>query len=272
MQSNTNNIYFEMDFSPGEDPDLPTLLSESEADARFLSPPPCRAISQPRNISRSATATPAQSGSPSSSSFFPKILRESFSKLLNRTAKSVEKESIIQTGHYNYNYDDQTMSMSSSISPETEEIVKESLRDGLPIIPFAYPNFFTSFRRQEDLRLRRKSQHLNSKRRPNFGNGVGEVEVFQMEHDEECGGESLQTLDSIVQMAKLQMEDEPLNVIHRQESQSSYVEMSRNCEAGDDSAEDCDYFCMERKNCGVQAGNSMTARKALTNLCVSHAE
>ena len=34
MQSNTNNIYFEMDFSPGEDPDLPTLLSESEADAR----------------------------------------------------------------------------------------------------------------------------------------------------------------------------------------------------------------------------------------------
>jgi len=46
MQSNTNNIYFEMDFSPGEDPDLPTLLSESEADARFLSPPPCRAISQ----------------------------------------------------------------------------------------------------------------------------------------------------------------------------------------------------------------------------------
>ena len=27
-----------------------------------------------------------------------------------------------------------------------------------------------------------------------------------MEHDEECGGESLQTLDSIVQMAKLQME------------------------------------------------------------------
>ena len=94
----------------------------------------------------------------------------------------------------------------SSNSPGTEDVVKESLRDGLPIIPFAYPTFFTSSQKLEaDSRLRRKSQSLYSKQRA-LGSGIGEDGVFQMDHEDECGGESLQTLDSIVEMAKLQME------------------------------------------------------------------
>lgn len=56
-------------------------------------------------------------------------------------------------------------------------------------------------------------------------------------------------------------EGEPFNVIVQQECQSSYVEMSR-----DDTAKDCDYFCMEKKNCSLKQGNSITTRKALTML------
>ena len=34
MPSDNNNIYFEMDFSPGEEPELPCDLSDSEVNAR----------------------------------------------------------------------------------------------------------------------------------------------------------------------------------------------------------------------------------------------
>ena len=92
--------------------------------------------------------------------------------------------------------------------------MKESIKNGLPIIPFAYPTFFTTYRRQEaDSKMRRKghsSCQTFNKRRPHPGYEVAadsEDEVFQMENDERGeGGESLPSLDSIVQMAKLQME------------------------------------------------------------------
>ena len=71
---------------------------------------------QPRNISLSATVTPASSVSPSSAtSFFPKLLRESLSKLLSRRARSgsAEKENLVGGESENYNsYDDQMLSLS----------------------------------------------------------------------------------------------------------------------------------------------------------------
>lgn len=264
MTSHNTNIYFEMDFSPGEEPDLP---AEVVTDSRYLSPPRSRAISQPRNISRSTTVTPPSSVSPSSlsSSFFPKILRESFSKLLQRSGRSSEKENVIHSELDNY--DDQILSVSGSTSPDTEEIVKESLKNGLPIIPFAYPTFFTTFRRQEaDSKMRRKSkttrEEVNRKRRPPIGCDC-EDEVFQMEHEEKSG-ELLQSLDSIVQMAKLQMEDEPPTLTKRQESQSSYVEMNPNSEVTEDFTEDSDYFCMDNtKTCNSLPENN---RRSNTNI------
>lgn len=231
---------------------------------------------QPRNISLSATVTPASSVSPSSAtSFFPKLLRESLSKLLSRRARSgsAEKENLVGGDADNYNsYDDQILSLSSSTSPETEEIVKESIKNGLPIIPFAYPTFFTTHRRQEaDSQMRRTSHsrcQAFNKVRPHLGCEVAadsEDEVFQMEHDERnegCEGESLPSLDSIVQMAKLQMEDEPMNVTSRVESQSSYVEMSPDCQTAEESAGDCsDYFCMEKTTNSVLLSRNESRRK-----------
>jgi len=278
MASNNQNIYFQMDFSPGDEN---ADQSELEVDQRYLSPTcevslaktaPSRAVSQPRNISLSATVTPASSVSPSSaSSFFPKLLRDSLSKLLSRRARSAEKESLVSAENYNDNsFDDQILSLSSSTSPETEDIVKESIKNGLPIIPFAYPTFFTTYRRQEaDSKMRRKghsSCQTFNKRRPHPGYEVAadsEDEVFQMENDERGeGGESLPSLDSIVQMAKLQMEDEPMNVPDHQESQSSYVEMSPDSETVDDSTGDCgDYFCMEKRTNSVPLSQNETRRK-----------
>merc|ERR1712130_501650 len=86
------DIYFEMNFSPGDDE-----MYLEPTKPRHLTPPgwmtssrrnSCRAVTQPCNISRSSTDTPASSVSTSltssPSSFIPRILRESFSKILHK--------------------------------------------------------------------------------------------------------------------------------------------------------------------------------------------
>ena len=51
------------------------------------------------------------------------------------------------------------------MSPATEEVVNESLRNGLPIIPFAYPTFFTAGRNQEDVKRKIRKNSIRSMKR-----------------------------------------------------------------------------------------------------------
>merc|ERR1712025_251871 len=94
-------------------------------------------------------------------------------------------------------------------TPETEAIVKESIKEGLPIIPFAYPTFFSvSQRQEEDTKQRRESvrrQIQLSNFVKEYG-GVEEESIFLMDDDND-NNIDLQSLDSIVRRAKFEMEN-----------------------------------------------------------------
>ena len=139
-------------------------------------------------------------------------------------------------------------------TPETEEIVKESIKEGLPIIPFAYPTFFSVSQRQEEDTKQRRESVRRQMHLPNFVKEYGEVEedsIFLMDDDNDNDNDVdlHQSLDSIVRRAKFEME----NKVHpRKESQSSYVEMCLKDELEskenpniDD--EESDYFMMDKR-------------------------
>eukprot|EP00092_Neocalanus_flemingeri_P007857 GFUD01008482.1.p1 GENE.GFUD01008482.1~~GFUD01008482.1.p1 ORF type:complete len:423 (-),score=109.98 GFUD01008482.1:42-1310(-) len=195
-----------------------------------------RTVSPPSFISRSVTDTPVSSVSPSSS-FIPRILRESFSKFLHRgplpgRVKTPDRERAGSDSEC-YNCEERRASDCSTVSPGTEEIVNESLRNGLPIIPFAHPTFCTASKKQEDVKKRIRKNSLKSMKR-SFSEGrcIDLSEVFQEDeetHNKKFGLED-KSLDSIVRMAKQEIEsikqDKSPETQSRKESHSSYVEMN----------------------------------------------
>ena len=87
------------------------------------------------------------------------------------------------------------------MSPATEEVVNESLRNGLPIIPFAYPTFFMASRNQEEVKNGIRKGSL--KRMKNTFSSVQlqqNTEVFEKTTAEN------KSLESIVRRAKHEME------------------------------------------------------------------
>ena len=92
-----------------------------------------------------------------SPSFIPRKLRASFSKLLPRKSFSRSKTPDKDQGCLNLDINDSKERRHSNctcsiVCPATEEVVKESLEQGLPIIPFAYPTFFIASKKQEDVK------------------------------------------------------------------------------------------------------------------------
>ena len=111
-----------------------------------------------------------------SPSFIPRKLRASFSKLLPRKSFSWSKTPDKDQGCLNLDINDSKERRHSNctcsiVCPATEEVVKESLEQGLPIIPFAYPTFFIASKKQEDVKdgirknsLRRMKQSFSGER------------------------------------------------------------------------------------------------------------
>jgi len=195
-----------------------------------------RTISSSCSMSQSLTSTPVSSVSPSSS-FIPRILRSSFSKLLNRNslpsrAKTQEREQPYSDCECE-NCDDTKDSETTTISPATQEIVEESLQHGLPIIPFAYPTFFTASKNQEDVKRQIRKNSIKSMRK-SFSRGkcLDYSEVTE-EDDESCSNDlpsDDKSLETIVKIAQQEIEDStqdiPPLILSRQASHSSYVEMN----------------------------------------------
>ena len=190
-----------------------------------------RACSPQGVIASSKVGTPSSSVSPSSS-LIPRILRESFSKFLHRgqRPRSPDKDPISTDTEYSSG--ERRSSVCSILSPGTEEVVNDSVKNGLPIIPFSYPTFFTVGRCQEDIKTRIRKNSLSSMKR-SFSEGrcIDYPEVF--EEEEENLKKSLsedRSLDSIVRIAKKEIlgdnEDRTDCAQTRKESQSSYVEMN----------------------------------------------
>jgi len=91
--------------------------------------------------------------------FLPRLLRNSFSKIRDSIPVRSKSVDLLKS---NSEIDDSELDTSSSdiISPIDEEIVNESMKKGLPIIPFAYPSFTLVNKTVEDTKtlLRENSQ------------------------------------------------------------------------------------------------------------------
>lgn len=147
---------------------------------------------------------------------------------------------------------------SSDVSPETEEIVRESIKNGLPIIPFAAPSFGTQRSNtktssskncmdciDKDIDSMEKAQFL-----------IGDDDIFEIENDDT----QQPCLDSLVRRAQLEIENTDASAATRKESQSSYVEMCLNDDANDyneeaslvshddDDANESAYFEMDNRD------------------------
>jgi len=128
--------------------------------------------------------------------------------------------------------------------------VKESIKEGLPIIPFAYPTFFTVNQRQEEETRQRRASVRRHFQLPTFVKERGEVEedsIFLMDDDNDNEVDLHQSLDSIVRRAKFEMDHKGHP---RKESQSSYVEMCLDNEFENEdnpNDEESDYFMMDKR-------------------------
>jgi len=93
------------------------------------------------------------------SRFLPRLLRNSFSKIRDSIPLRSKSFDLLKS---NSEIDDSEPETSTSdiISPIDEEMVNESIKQGLPIIPFAYPNFVIVNKNEENTRsiLRENSQ------------------------------------------------------------------------------------------------------------------
>lgn len=120
---------------------------------------------------------------------------------------------------------------SSNVSPETEEIVRESIKNGLPIIPFAAPSFDTQRSKPSLTKTSSSTSCMEC-----FENGIslngqedGEDDIFMIENDDT----QQPCLDSLVRRAQFEIENSDKSSETRKESQSSYVEMCLNGDEDD---------------------------------------
>jgi len=149
------------------------------------------------------TPPPVLSISPTSS-YITRKLRQSFSKLLHRGSFSRSKSPDHEEFEYSdseYNIpENRRTSECSIISPSTEEVVNESIKNGLPLIPFAYPTFFIVSKKQEDVK---KGIRKNSVKRMerSFSEGRN-IDSYEADFPEEKEDKSLQ---GIIKIAKEQI-------------------------------------------------------------------
>lgn len=249
-------MYFEMDFSEGKDElfcskdndeaSIITAEYEDHVDNFIYSSKPdenprkrsnsipihqynrsCGSPSVRRPSSVISYSASCTSASPSSS-FLSRKLRQSFSKLLSRRSfsRSRSPDQCFPCDNTEcFHCENRRSSSCSIVSPTTEEVVSESIRNGMPLIPFAYPTFFMASKKQEDVKIGLRKNSLQRMRR-SFSEGRALYNSNDLK-EEKIEDKSL---ESIVQLAKeeLKLADKMSfnKRLSRKESQSSYVEMN----------------------------------------------
>ena len=83
------------------------------------------------------------------SRFLPRLLRNSFSKIRDSIPSRSKSVDLLKSSSEVEDSEPDTSS-SDIISPLDEEMVNESMKKGLPIIPFAYPSFVIVNKNVED--------------------------------------------------------------------------------------------------------------------------
>jgi len=201
------------DFKKPQDPDLPSSPFSTVSSMRNSASSGCLESKSPEQQSPTSSTV---------SISFPRILRNSFSKLLTRAtsissrSKSPEsaKSSLADEDNENFVMDEDKKWCESD--ENLEEIVSDSVQKGLPIIPFSYPTFSVVNKKLEETKdMIRKNSAKDLKRAFNE-NRANKLDIYNEEEEE---GKEDKSLNSVVNTAIREIESS---------SSSSYVEMSLN--------------------------------------------
>ena len=166
-----------------------------------------------------------------SPNLIPKFLRASFTKLMLKdkikthdTADQGSEEPVSLPASLNCDSlleDPQHSVCDSDHSPDTRRFVRESLDQGLPIIPFPMPTIVIA---EKNIVKKKKDSRRNSSVWTFSGDSHGQADrdicdgtrdmeqipETKMSHAEEGGGRAKQSLDKLLNEAKHQLEQETL--------------------------------------------------------------
>jgi len=147
---------------------IPTPIYKREEDEEDLSPELICSTTLPPIPSTSLSYTSdsygdtSMSRSSSFSSYISRKVRNSFSKILPKVVQRTTKEESFKS---HIPFDEQW----DILRPENEEVVKESVKKGMPIIPFSFPSFYLADKRAESSKhlIRTNSVHKRHKDKKN---------------------------------------------------------------------------------------------------------
>ena len=198
------------DFKKPHDPDLPSSPF-STSSMRPSASSGCLESKSPDQSPTSSTVSIS----------FPRILRNSFSKLLIRAtsissrSKSPESaKSSLDEDNENFVMDEEKKWCESD--ENLEEIVSDSVQKGLPIIPFSYPTFSVVNKKLEETKDMIRRNSAKDLKRAFNENRTHKLDIHNEEEEEIKEDKSL---NSVVNTAIREIECS---------SSSSYVEMSLN--------------------------------------------
>ena len=198
------------DFKKPQDPDLPSSPF-STSSMRNSASSGCLESKSPEQSPTSSTVSIS----------FPRILRNSFSKLLTRATSISSRSKSPESAKSSLDEDNDNFVMDEDkkwceSDENLEEIVSDSVQKGLPIIPFSYPTFSVVNKKLEETKdMIRKNSAKDLKRAFNE-NRTNKLDIYNEEEEESKEDKSL---NSVVNTAIREIESS---------SSSSYVEMSLN--------------------------------------------
>ena len=198
------------DFKKPQDPDLPSSPF-STSSMRNSASSGCLESKSPEQYPTSSTVSIS----------FPRILRNSFSKLLTRATSISSRSKSPESAKSSLDEDNDNFVMDEDkkwceSDENLEEIVSDSVQKGLPIIPFSYPTFSVVNKKLEETKdMIRKNSAKDLKRAFNE-NRTNKLDIYNEEEEESKEDKSL---NSVVNTAIREIQSS---------SSSSYVEMSLN--------------------------------------------
>ena len=199
------------DFKKPQDPDLPSSPF-STSSMRNSASSGCLESKSPEQSPTSSTVSIS----------FPRILRNSFSKLLTRATSISSRSKSPESAKSSLDEDTENFVMDEDkkwceSDENLEEIVSDSVQKGLPIIPFSYPTFSVVNKKLEETKDMIRKNSAKDLKRAFTENRTNKLDIYSEEEEESKEDKSL---NSVVNTA--------IREIEKSSSSSSYVEMSLN--------------------------------------------
>merc|ERR1712233_185840 len=167
------------DFKKPQDPDLPSSPF-STSSMRNSASSGCLESKSPEQYPTSSTVSIS----------FPRILRNSFSKLLTRATSISSRSKSPESAKSSLDEDKKWCESDENL----EEIVSDSVQKGLPIIPFSYPTFSVVNKKLEETKDMIRRNSAKDLKRAFNENRTNKLDIYNEEEEESKEDKSLNSV------------------------------------------------------------------------------